>query len=82
MDCSTSALIDGAKFRDPETTASGASRASVDLGRLETLWINTGTLCNLACANYYIESSPQNDRLVYITAAETAAYLDEIVDDG
>lgn len=82
MECSTSGLIDDAKFRDPETTASGAARASVDLGRLETLWINTGTLCNLACANCYIESSPLNDRLVYITAAETAAYLDEIVDDG
>jgi hypothetical protein len=25
------------------------------------------TLCNLACENCYIESSPENDRLVYLT---------------
>ena len=25
---------------------------------LETLWFNTGTLCNLTCRNCYIESSP------------------------
>ena len=37
---------------------------------LETLWFNTGTLCNLTCRNCYIESSPRNDRLVYLTAAE------------
>ena len=32
--------------------------------------------------NCYIESSPRNDRLVYPTAAELAAYLDEIAADG
>jgi Radical SAM superfamily/4Fe-4S single cluster domain len=66
------------KFQDPDLTAKGERRASVPLARLETLWINTGTLCNITCRNCYIESSPQNDRLVYITAAEVAAYLDEI----
>jgi len=66
------------KFRDPAVTASGEPRARVDLRRLDTLWINTGTLCNLACRNCYIESSPRNDSLVYIGAAEAAAYLDEI----
>jgi uncharacterized Fe-S cluster-containing radical SAM superfamily protein len=49
----------------------------VGLERLETLWINTGTLCNLACASCYIESSPTNDALVYLTLAEVEAYLDE-----
>jgi hypothetical protein len=49
----------------------------VALGRLETLWLNTGTLCNLACASCYIESSPVNDALVYLTLAEAEAYLDE-----
>jgi uncharacterized Fe-S cluster-containing radical SAM superfamily protein len=44
---------------------------------LRTLWINTGTLCNLACAKCYIESSPRNDALTYISAAEVAAFLDE-----
>lgn len=65
------------KFEDPDWTADGAPRASVPLDRLDTLWINTGTLCNITCANCYIESSPTNDRLVYMTAAEVAAFLDE-----
>lgn len=72
----------GGKFTDPDLTAKGEARARVALERLETLWINTGTLCNIACANCYIESSPTNDRLVYITAAEVAAFLDEIRDLG
>ena len=72
------ARIDPAKFRDPQTTAKGERRASVALQQLTTLWINTGTLCNLACTNCYIESTPKNDRLAFISAAEVAAYLDEI----
>ncbi|WP_420426299.1 radical SAM protein [Algiphilus sp.] len=71
-----------AKFVDPDRTADGAQRASVDPRRLQTLWINTGTLCNLACTNCYIESTPTNDRLVYINDREVAAYLDEIVHEG
>ena len=71
-------FLDPKKFRDPTTTATGEPRASVKLKTLETLWINTGTLCNLACRNCYIESSPSNDRLVYISHAEVLAYLDEI----
>ncbi|HEY0446721.1 MAG TPA: radical SAM protein [Allosphingosinicella sp.] len=47
------------------------------LERLDTLWINTGTLCNLACKTCYIESSPTNDALVYLSLAEVEAYLDE-----
>jgi len=46
------------------------------------LWFNTGTLCNLTCERCYIESSPTNDRLVYITHKEVAAYLDEIREQG
>jgi uncharacterized Fe-S cluster-containing radical SAM superfamily protein len=70
--------IISAKFTNPDWTAKGEQRASVALERLDTLWINTGTLCNITCASCYIESSPTNDRLAYITAAEVAAYLDEI----
>ncbi len=70
--------LNPAKFRDCRTTADGARRASVALRRLETLWFNTGTLCNLTCSKCYIESSPRNDRLVYLTAAEVREYLDEI----
>lgn len=67
-----------AKFRDPLVTAKGERRAVVGLGTLRTLWFNTGTLCNLTCAHCYIESSPRNDDLVYLAAAEIASYLDEI----
>lgn len=66
------------KFQDPFTTAKGDTRASVAFSRPETLWFNTGTLCNIECVNCYIESSPTNDRLVYITAAEVSLYLDQI----
>jgi hypothetical protein len=69
--------LDRAKFRDPLLTASGDARAHVALERLETLWINTGTLCNLACKTCYILSSPTNDALVYPTFAEINAFLDE-----
>jgi uncharacterized Fe-S cluster-containing radical SAM superfamily protein len=46
------------------------------------LWFNTGTLCNLTCRNCYIESSPKNDSLVYLSAAEVSDYLNEIERDG
>jgi len=69
--------LDRAKFQNPLRTAQGDARAQVALQRLETLWINTGTLCNLACKTCYIESSPTNDALVYPTLAEVDAYLDE-----
>jgi hypothetical protein len=70
------------KFADPDRTADGKRRARVSLTRLTTLWINTGTLCNIACRNCYIESSPTNDAFVYISRAEAAAFLDEIAQDG
>ncbi|MGE5500794.1 MAG: radical SAM protein [Ignavibacteriales bacterium] len=70
--------LDPAKFRDPLVTAKGEPRARVGLKALTTLWFNTGTLCNLTCLNCYIESSPTNDALVYLSAAEARAYLDEI----
>ncbi len=70
--------MDPRKFQDPFITAKGEPRAHVALKALETVWFNTGTLCNLTCGHCYIESSPKNDRLVYLTAAEVAEYLDEI----
>jgi sulfatase maturation enzyme AslB (radical SAM superfamily) len=66
------------KFADPEFTASGARRATVALHALETLWFNTGTLCNIACENCYIESSPRNDRLEYLTRDEVRRFLEEV----
>jgi uncharacterized Fe-S cluster-containing radical SAM superfamily protein len=71
-------ILDPCKFRDPLVTAKGERRARVAIRSLDTLWFNTGTLCNLTCRHCYIESSPRNDRLVYLSAAEVAEYLDEI----
>lgn len=68
------------KFIDPKVTADGSARATVALTKPETLWFNTGTLCNITCANCYIESSPDNDALVYMTADEVSGYLDQLAD--
>jgi len=73
--------LDPRKFRDPLVTAKGEARASVALAALRTLWFNTGTLCNITCANCYIESSPRNDRLAYLSCNEVTRYLDEIARD-
>lgn len=74
-------MADGAaaaKFSDPRLTAKGEARAVVPLHALETLWFNTGTLCNITCAHCYIESSPRNDRLAYLSLDDVKLYLDEI----
>jgi hypothetical protein len=71
-------LLDPAKFRDPFTTAKGETRATVALRGLDTLWFNTGTLCNLTCHNCYIESSPRNDRLAYLSRDDVREYLDQL----
>src|SRR5512134_1804912 len=68
------------KFRDPDFTSKGEARAFVSLARLRTLWFNTGSLCNITCENCYIESSPRNDRLAYLSLEDVRPYLDEIVD--
>lgn len=73
-------LINPEKFRNPERTLDGSARASTALRALETLWFNTGTLCNIACAHCYIESSPRNDALAYLRRDEVNAFLDEIRD--
>ena len=70
------------KFENPDVTLRGERRAKVAFGGLQTLWVNTGTLCNITCANCYIESSPRNDALVYITAEEVRAFLDEATARG
>lgn len=73
-----SAAVAAGKFVDPRWTADGKPRARVALRSLRTLWFNTGTLCNLTCENCYIESSPSNDRLVYLGRADVKGYLDEV----
>ncbi len=39
------------------------------LETLQTLWVNTGTLCNLACTQCFMESTPGNDSLAYFPLA-------------
>ena len=73
-----SASAEKQKFTDLLVTAKGEERAWVDLKALNMLWFNTGTLCNIACINCYIESTPKNDRLVYLTHGEVKEFLDEI----
>lgn len=82
LDVAPAATPGPAKFADPDWTAKREPRARVRLEALRTLWINTGSLCNIECRNCYIESSPENDRLAYISRAEVRAYLDEIARDG
>ena len=74
--------LDPKKFKDPRITAKGEKRAVVALTHLHTLWFNTGSLCNITCHNCYMDSSPSNDRLAYLSAAEVTAYLDEIAREG
>jgi uncharacterized Fe-S cluster-containing radical SAM superfamily protein len=74
--------LDPRKFVDPDRTLSGEARAAVDFVGLETLWFNTGTLCNLTCSNCYIESSPTNDQLAYLSLDDVRTYLDEIRSRG
>jgi hypothetical protein len=71
-------LANTGKFTDPLVTAKGEPRATVALRDPQTLWFNTGTLCNIECENCYILSSPRNDALVYITAPEVTGYLDQL----
>lgn len=66
------------KFQDPARTAKGETRAQVALDRLETLWLNTGSLCNIECGHCYMESGPKKDVLAYLRLNHVQAYLDEI----
>ncbi len=69
---------DAEKFTNPDITLKGEARAIVPFNKLETLWINTGTLCNLECEHCYIFSSPTNDDLQYFSLSELQTLLAEI----
>jgi sulfatase maturation enzyme AslB (radical SAM superfamily) len=68
------------KFKDQKVTADGSNRAFIEARNIKTLWFNTGTLCNIECRNCYIESSPKNDSLAYLTFVEVKSFIDEAVD--
>lgn len=72
-------MINKNKFLNQKFTMEGKLRASVKLNSLETLWFNTGTLCNLNCQGCYIDSSPYNKSLEYIKFEEVKSYIDEII---
>ena len=75
-------LNDPAKFRDPLVTASGEERAVVSLANLQTVWFNTGSLCNITCKNCFMGSSPQNDDLNFLKTSVVTKFLDEIKAHG
>ncbi|MDC0632126.1 radical SAM protein [Candidatus Pelagibacter sp.] len=68
------------KFKDQKVTADGSNRAFIEARNIKTLWFNTGTLCNIECRNCYIESSPKNDSLAYLTFEEVKSFIDEAID--
>jgi organic radical activating enzyme len=70
--------LDSGKFINPYITAKGEQRALVALTQLKTLWFNTGSLCNIACQNCYMDSTPTNDSLAYLSATDVEKYLLEI----
>jgi len=69
------------KFSNPHTTAKGENRAYIVAKKFKTVWFNTGSLCNLECKNCYIESSPKNDRLEYLSLSDFQNFLKEILDN-
>ena len=68
------------KFKNQKVTADGSNRAFIEARNIKTLWFNTGTLCNIECRNCYIESSPKNDSLAYLTFEEVKSFIDEAID--
>ncbi len=74
----TATRTEAFKFADPKLTADGQPRAQVSFTALQTLWFNSGTLCNLACKGCYIDSSPGNDQLAYLSPGDVSGYLNEI----
>ena len=71
-------IANAGKFQNADITADGSARARVAFSDPQTIWFNTGTLCNITCVNCYIESSPTNDALEYIGVDDLRGYLDEL----
>ena len=69
-------------FLNKKFTQDNKPRAYIDLYNIETLWFNTGTLCNLSCKGCYIESSPTNKSLEYISYDSVKMYIQEIIKEG
>ena len=67
------------KFENKLLTSDDKARAFIQAKKIQTLWFNTGTLCNLTCKNCYIESSPKNDRLAYLSFEEFKTFVNESI---
>ncbi len=67
------------KFQNKFLTADNKKRAFIQTQKIKTLWFNTGTLCNLACKGCYIDSSPKNDRLAYLSINEFKTFVNESI---
>jgi len=67
------------KFQNKFLTADNKKRAFINAQKIKTLWFNTGTLCNLACKGCYIDSSPKNDRLAYLSFNEFKSFVNESI---
>ncbi|MBK5947711.1 hypothetical protein CCR83_14955 [Rhodobacter veldkampii DSM 11550] len=61
-------------------SATAAGAVQVPFAGLGQLWLNAGSLCNITCAHCYMESSPENDRLSYLTVADVVPFLDQAPD--
>jgi uncharacterized Fe-S cluster-containing radical SAM superfamily protein len=72
------ARLDPRKFQNPDRTAKGERRARVHFKQMQTLWFNTGSLCNIECANCYIESSPTADHFIYLTPDDIRPFLEAL----
>ena len=72
-------MLNKKTFLNKNFTFKGQPRAYVKLKNLDTLWFNTGTLCNLQCKGCYIESSPKNDSILYIKFESVREYINEII---
>ena len=70
------------KFSDPNVTAKGEARARVALTHPETLWFNTGTLCNIECVNCYIDSGPTRITPLFTLVAGVLAVAVVVLRDG
>ncbi|MEL0242424.1 MAG: radical SAM protein [Pelagibacteraceae bacterium] len=67
------------KFENKLLTSDNKARAFIQAKKIQTLWFNTGTLCNLTCKNCYIESSPKNDRLAHLSFEEFKTFVNESI---
>ncbi len=69
-------------YKDNDLTKTGEPRGCIKLQQLKELWINTGSLCNLACPFCFENCSPTSRRLDQISFDEVRPYIDQAVEMG